>query len=114
MTIVKAALIQAKANLDKQAAIDKQVGMLEDAARQGAQIACLQEIFYGPYFCAEQDPKWYATAEPCDGPTVQLMQSFAKEHSMVLVVPIYEQAMPGVYYNTAVVIDADGTMLGKY
>src|SRR5436190_24322826 len=116
MTIVKAALIQAKANMPKQEAIDKQVKMLEEAVAQGAQIACLQEIFYGPYFCAQQgNTDWFRTAESAEeGPTIKLMQKFAKDNNIVLVVPIYEEAIQGVYYNTTVVIDADGTNLGKY
>jgi beta-ureidopropionase len=116
VSVVRAALIQAKANMSKQDAIDKQVGMLEDAVKQGAKIACLQEIFYGPYFCAQEgNTDWFRTAESAeDGPTIKLMQEFAKQHGIVLVVPIYEEAMQGVYYNTTVVIDADGTNLGKY
>ncbi len=99
----------------KEAAIAKNLALLEDAARQGVQIASLQEVFSGPYFCAEQDPRWYATAERIpDGPTVQLLQEFAARHRMVLVVPIVEEEMPGVYYNTAAVLDADGRFLGKY
>ena len=95
MTTVRAALIQANANMEKKEAIDKHVEMIADAARQGAQIVGLQEIFFGPYFCAEQDPKWYATAEPDDGPTVTLMQEVAREHGIVLVVPWYEEEQPG-------------------
>ncbi len=99
----------------KQAMIDKHVDMLAQAAEQGAQVACLQELFYGPYFCAEQDAKWYELTEPVpDGPTIKLMQSVAKKHHMVLVVPVYEEDLPGVYYNTAAVIDADGSYLGKF
>ena len=95
--------------------IEKHVGLLKDAAEQGAQVTCLQEIFYGPYFCAEQDVRWYGTAEPIpDGPTTKLMCEIAKKHNMVLVVPIYEVAMTGVYYNTAAVIDEKGNYLGKY
>jgi N-carbamoylputrescine amidase len=112
--IVRAALIQAHANLPKAEALAKHVEMVEEAARQGAQIVCLQEIFFGPYFCAEQDPKWFQTAEPDDGPTVQTMRELARTHEMVLVVPFFEKALEGVYYNTAVVIDADGSVLGKY
>ncbi len=70
MTTVRAALIQAHANMEKKEAIDKHVEMIADAASKGAQVVGLQEIFFGPYFCAEQDPKWYETAEPDDGPTV--------------------------------------------
>ncbi len=99
----------------KKAMIDKHVDFIEKAAKAGVQILCLQELFYGPYFCAEQKPKWYSMVERIpDGPTTKLMQELAKKHQMVIVVPIYEEEMTGVYYNTAAVIDADGTYLGKY
>jgi len=98
----------------KKRMIQKHIPLIERAGRQGVQIACLQEIFYGPYFCAEQDPRWYETAEPVPGPTTELMQRLAKRYRMVLVVPIYETPFPGTYYNTAVVIDADGKVLGLY
>jgi beta-ureidopropionase len=111
---VRAALIQAQANMSKQEAIDKHIKMIADAAGSGAQVVGLQEIFHGPYFCAEQDPKWYDTAEPEDGPTVSRMREVAREHRIVLIVPWYEEEQPGVYYNTACVIERDGTILGKY
>jgi beta-ureidopropionase len=114
MRMVRAALIQAQANMPKQEAIDKHVKMIADAAGQGAHVVGLQEIFHGPYFCAEQDPKWYATAEPEDGPTVSRMREVAREHGVVLIVPWYEEEQPGVYYNTACVIERDGTIVGKY
>jgi N-carbamoylputrescine amidase len=114
MTTVRAALIQANANMEKKEAIDRHVELIADAARQDAQVVGLQEIFFGPYFCAEQDPKWYATAEPDDGPTITLMRDVAKQHGIVLVVPWYEEEQPGVYYNSACVIERDGTVLGKY
>ena len=89
--------------------------MIEEAAAQGVQVLCFQEVFTQPYFCPGQDRKWYAAAEAIpDGHTTSLMQDYAKKHNMVIVVPIYEEAMPGVYFNTAAVIDADGTFLGKY
>ncbi len=88
---------------------------IEEAAKQGVQVLCFQEVFTGPYFCPSQDAKWYGLAEPIpDGPTTRLMMELAKKHNMVIVVPIYEEEMTGVYYNTAAVIDADGTYLGKY
>ena len=114
MRPVRAALIQAQANMSKPEAIDKHIKMIADAAGQGAEVVGLQEIFHGPYFCAEQDPKWYDTAEPEDGPTVSRMREVAREHGVVLIVPWYEEAQPGVYYNTACVIERDGTVLGKY
>ncbi|MEB3204922.1 MAG: nitrilase-related carbon-nitrogen hydrolase [Candidatus Sericytochromatia bacterium] len=121
--IVRCGLIQAANCLSsdhsvdeiKQAMNDKHVTLIEQAAAKGVQILCLQEIFNGPYFCAEQTTKWYASAEAIpDGPTTKLMQDLAKKHRMVIVVPIYEEDLTGVYYNTAAVIDADGTYLGKY
>ena len=114
MRRVRAALIQAQANMSKQEAVDKHVKMIADAAGQGAQVVGLQEIFHGPYFCAEQDPKWYATAEPEDGPTVSRMREVAREHGVVLIVPWYEEEQAGVYYNSACVIERDGTVVGKY
>jgi len=114
MRNVRAALIQAQANMSKQDAVDKHIKMIADAAGQGAQIVGLQEIFHGPYFCAEQDAKWYDTAEPEDGPTVSRMREVAREHGIVLIVPWYEEEQPGVYYNTACVIERDGTIVGKY
>ncbi len=98
----------------KEAMIQKHIPYIENAGKQGVQILCLQEIFNGPYFCPGQNSDWYKAAEPIPGPTTEIMQGLAKKHNMVIVVPIYELDMPGVYYNTAVVIDADGTILGKY
>jgi beta-ureidopropionase len=94
--------------------LDKHLPWVQKAADRGVQILCLQEIFNGPYFCPGQDKRWYDAAEPCPGPTTDLMATYAKKYNMVIVVPIYEKAMRGVYYNTAAVIDADGTYLGKY
>ena len=99
----------------KQTMIDKHVALIEQAASQNAQITCLQEIFYGPYFCAEQEARWYESTEQVpDGPTIKLMQQQAKKHGMVLIVPVYEIDMPGMYYNTAAVISHTGEFLGKY
>ena len=120
---VRAGLIQAgigddlPTSLDrmKQFLIDKHVALIESAAQEGVQVLCLQELFYGPYFCAEQDPKWFALAEEVPGgPTVRLMQELAKKHRMVMIVPVFEEEMPGVYYNTAAVLDASGGYMGKY
>ncbi len=99
----------------KKAMIDKHIPLIEEAGKRGVQALCLQEIFYGPYFCPSQNAKWYETAERVpDGPTTQMMMELAKQHGMVMVVPVYEEEMTGVYYNTAAVIDADGSYLGKY
>jgi N-carbamoylputrescine amidase len=99
----------------KQANIEKNLRFIEEAAGQGVQIICMQEVFTMPYFCAEQSPHWYSAVEKIpDGPTVKLMQEVAKKHGMVIIVPIYEEEITGIYYNTAAVIDADGKYLGKY
>jgi N-carbamoylputrescine amidase len=85
------------------------------AAKKDVQVLCLQELFYGPYFCAEQQARWYELTETVPGgPTVERMQKLAKKHKMVMVVPVYEKEMSGLFYNTAAVIDADGSYLGKY
>ncbi|MBI4055591.1 MAG: acyltransferase [Elusimicrobia bacterium] len=98
----------------KKKMIDKTVPFIECAAKKGAQIVCLQEIFCGPYFCAEQDTRWYDTAEPIPGATTSLMQKLAKKHKLALVVSLYETPETGTYYNSAAVIDADGKLLGVY
>jgi beta-ureidopropionase len=113
--IIKGALLQATYTGDKESMIAKHVQYAKQAAKEGAQVMCFQELFYGPYFCQVQDTQYYALTEPIpDGPTTRLMQDLAKETGMVLVVPIYEEEATGIYYNTAAVIDADGTYLGKY
>src|ERR1041385_2767244 len=99
----------------KKAMIEKHLKLIEQAARKKVQVLCLQELFYGPYFCAEQNAKWYEQTERVpDGPTIKMMQKLAAKYKMVMVVPIYEEEMTGLYYNTAAVIDADGKYLGKY
>jgi N-carbamoylputrescine amidase len=122
-TTVKAAIIQMANKLDtnatceehRQAMIEAHLPYIDQAGEKGVQMLCFQEIFTGPYFCPSQDSKWYGAAEAIpDGPTTVLMQEYARKYNMVIVVPIYEREMTGVYYNTAAVIDADGSYLGKY
>lgn len=98
----------------QQAALAHHLPFIEEAGKRGVQILCLQEIFNGPYFCPSQDIRWYDAAEPVPGPTVDIMAEYAKKYQMVMIVPLYEVVQPGVYYNTAAVIDADGQYLGKY
>ncbi|MBA3694790.1 MAG: acyltransferase [Acidobacteria bacterium] len=121
--VIKCGLIQA-ANVAptdapieeiKKANLEHQMKMVEDASKRGVQMLCFQEIFTTPYFCAEQQTRWYEAVEKIpDGKTVKMMQDVAKQTGMVLIVPIYEEEMSGIYYNSAAVIDADGTYLGKY
>ena len=121
--IVKCGLIQTSLAADpsesieaiRNAQIERTLKFVDQAGQEGVQIICMQEIFTGPYFCAEQNARWYDSVEKIpDGHTTRLMQEYAKKYSMVIVVPLYEEDEPGVYYNTAAVIDADGTYLGKY
>ncbi|QQS49487.1 MAG: acyltransferase [Acidobacteriota bacterium] len=121
--VLKCGLIQAKNAAPADAAIDdikrinieRALSLIELASREGAKIVCLQEIFTTPYFCAEQQTRWYEAVEKVpDGPTVKLMQEVARDHGIVLIVPVYEEEITGIYYNTAAVIDADGKYLGKY
>ncbi|MDA1080351.1 MAG: acyltransferase [Gemmatimonadetes bacterium] len=121
--LVKCGLIQAtnacdpgeKLPIIREANLNKHLEIIEQAGRDGVQILCMQEIFTGPYFCAEQSTRWYEHTESIpDGPTTKLMQEIAKRHKMVIIVPLYEMDVTGVYYNTAAVIDADGSYLGKY
>ncbi len=114
-TNVRAALVQSEWTGDKESMVEKNIGYARDAAEQGAQVLCFQEIFSSSYFCNVQDPKYYDEAEEIPtGPTIQRMLSLAKETEMVLVVPIYERVDEGTFFNTSAVIDADGTFLGIY
>jgi beta-ureidopropionase len=114
MTTVKAALVQCAWTGDKDSMIERHARYIADAAKQGAQVMCLQELFYGPYFCQVQDTAYYEYAESIPGPTTERFQALAAELGMVMILPMYEQEQPGVLYNTAAVVDADGTYLGKY
>ena len=114
MSVVRAAITQTTWTGDKESMIAKHEQFARDAAAQGARVICFQELFYGPYFGITQDKKYYAYAEQADGPIVQRFAKLAKELNMVMVLPIYEEDITGVYYNTGVVVDADGSILGKY
>jgi len=106
---------ESKSVAEVQAAmLEKHMPMIHDAGKKGVQILCMQEIFNGPYFCPGQDKRWYDAAEPIPGPTVEVLRPIAEKYKMAMVVPLYEREMAGVYYNSAAVIDADGTYLGKY
>jgi beta-ureidopropionase len=96
------------------AMFEKHLPLIREAGEKGVQILCLQEIFNGPYFCPSQDRRWYDAAESVPGPTSDRVAALCKQYDMAVVVPVYEKAMRGVYYNTAAVYDADGSYLGKY
>jgi beta-ureidopropionase len=96
------------------AMLEKHLPMIHDAGKKGVQILCLQEIFNGPYFCPGQDKRWYDAAEAVPGPTLEKLAPIAAKYQMAMVVPLYEREQAGVYYNTAAILDADGSYLGKY
>jgi beta-ureidopropionase len=112
--IVRAALVQTNWTGDQESMIKAHEEYARQAAADGAKVICFQELFYGPYFCQLQDPKFYEYAESVPGPTVERFSALAAELGMVMILPVYEQEQPGVLYNTAAVIDADGKYLGKY
>jgi len=121
--VVKVGLIQTSNALNdeeapvseiQEAMFQKHLPWIDKAGEAGVQILGLQEIFNGPYFCPSQDKRWYAAAEAADGPTVERLRPYCKKYDMAMVVPIYERAMAGVYYNSAVVLDADGSTVGLY
>ena len=113
--IVRAAILQTSWTGSKESMIDEHERQMREAAKQGAQIISFQELFYGPYFCQVQDAKFYDyTEEIPNGPTTKRFQALAKELGMVTILPMYEVEQAGVLYNTAAIVDADGTYLGKY
>ncbi len=124
MRNVRVGLVQAKwegkvtddktirANIEKM--IQKHEAFTAEAAKKGVQIICFQELFFGPYFCAEQDRRWYKYAEPIPGPLTKRISKLAKKHRIAIIAPMYEEAETGVYYNTAIVLDNDGSLLGQF
>ncbi|MER6139766.1 nitrilase-related carbon-nitrogen hydrolase [Streptomyces sparsogenes] len=113
--VVRAALVQCSWTGDTESMIAKHEEYARQAAAQGARVIGFQEVFNAPYFCQVQEAEHYRWAEPVpDGPTVRRMRELARETGMVMVVPVYEVEQSGFYYNTAAVIDADGSFLGKY
>ncbi len=107
-------LVQDHATADIVANLDRAERLIRDAARQGAQIVCLKELFDGEYFCKTEDADRFDRAEPIPGPTTARLQALARELEIVLVAPLFERQAAGLYRNSAAVIDADGSLLGAY
>ena len=107
-------LVQMSCSTQPEVNLAKAVEQIHHAARQGAQIICLQELFRSRYFCQSEDTNCFRLAEPIPGPTTEVLSKLAAEREVVLVVPLFEKRAEGLFHNTAVVIDADGTLLGKY
>ncbi len=112
--IVTIGLVQDTASDDLTANLTRAHGRVREAAAAGAQIICLQELFNAPYFCKSVRPERFDIAEPVSGPVVQSLQKLASELEVVIIVPFYEREAPGLYRNSAAVIDADGSLLGVY
>ena len=107
-------IIQDHASPDPADNLARAITLIHQAAAQGAQVICLKELFNAPYFCKSQQAERFDLAEPVPGPTLAALQPIARELAVVLVVPFFERQGPGVYRNSAAVIDADGTLLGLY
>lgn len=114
MSRIKIGLIQTRGGPDKVRELERESARIREAAAAGARIICLKELFNTPYFCTQQSVERFDLAEPVPGLTTECLSDLARELEVVLVVPVFERAMSGVYFNTAAVIDADGQFLGKY
>ncbi len=107
-------LIQMQCFKDKERSLAKAVSMLEEAAKKGVQVACLPELFLTDYFCQTENPGQFDLAEPVDGPTTKALGEVARKHNMVIENSIFEKRAPGIYHNTAVIIETDGSIKGIY
>ena len=111
---VNVALLQMRCVIDRQANLDKATGMIRDAAKAGAQVCCLPELFQGLYPCQSEDSAQFEVAESVPGPTTDALKQLAAELGVVIVASLFERRAAGLYHNTCAVLDADGTFLGKY
>jgi N-carbamoylputrescine amidase len=103
-----------KCGTDKQANVEKAVQKIGEAARRGANIVCLQELFASQYFCQSEDHRQFDLAEPIPGPTSERMAQAARDNRVVLVTSLFERRTEGLYHNTAVIFDETGQTVGKY
>jgi N-carbamoylputrescine amidase len=111
---VKVGLIQTACSPDPAANLRKTIAAAERAAKRGARIICTQELFKSQYFCQSEDHKYFELAEPVPGPGTEAFQKIAKKHGVVIIASLFERRAPGLYHNTAAIIDADGSLLGIY
>ncbi len=114
MSIINLGLIQTHATEDKADNLSRHIALIRQAAQRGAQIVCLQELFLTPYFCKREDTALFDLAEPIPGDTTKVLGELAKELGVVIIASLFEKRAPGLYHNTAAILDADGTYLGKY
>ena len=114
MSKVKIGLVQMSCTADKQENLEKAVRKIREAASQGAQIICLQELFTSLYFCDVEDYDHFKLAEPIPGPSTDMLSALAGELGVVIIASLFEKRAQGIYHNTTAVLDADGSYLGKY
>ena len=107
-------LIQMACTNDPKQNLQNAIDSIREAAKKGAQIICLPELFLSSYFCQTENPEHFSLAEPIPGPTSNSLAKLAKELETVLIVPLFEKRTEGIYHNSAVVIDADGSLSGTY
>ena len=110
----KLGLLQSACSSDPKTNLKKTLALAERAARQGAQIICTQELFRSQYFCQSEDHKNFQLAETIPGPSTAAFQKLARKHRVVVIAALFEKRAPGVYHNSAAIIDADGSLLGVY
>jgi N-carbamoylputrescine amidase len=111
---VTVGLIQMRCHVEPEANLNSALTRIRQAAEAGAQVICLQELFRSPYFCQREDPACFDLAEPIPGPSTERLGAVARETGTVVIGSLFERRAAGVCHNTAVVLDADGTLLGRY
>ena len=111
---VKIALLQSRAFETRESSIAEHEKRIAEAAANGANIICTQELCFTPYFCRNQDPANFDLAEPVPGPVTDHFSEIARKYQVVLILSLFERRAPGLCHNTAAIIDADGSFLGKY
>jgi N-carbamoylputrescine amidase len=107
-------VIQMRSTANREENLARASDKIREAAARGAQIVCLHELFLSEYFCREENPDCFDLAEPIPGPSTGALGAIARERKVVVVASLFERRSPGVYHNTAAVIDADGSLLGRY
>src|SRR6267143_1614628 len=112
--IVKVGLIQMSCDQKPEANLQKAIARIGEAAKKGAQIICLQELFRSQYFCQTEDIELFKLAETIPGPSTEVLSQVARQKRVVVIASLFEKRAAGVYHNTAVMIDADGKLVGKY
>ncbi|MDX9834396.1 MAG: carbon-nitrogen hydrolase [Desulfobulbus sp.] len=114
MSLIEAGLVQHPCTSNRQENIDRSVQGIRTAADRGARLVVLQELHCSPYFCQTEDPACFDLAEPIPGPSTETFAALAGELGVVIVTSLFERRAPGLYHNTAVVLEADGSLAGRY